>query len=217
MNFDDIRNAVQDIPTHTGPIQGRWLLELLSSIDPALPVCEVGTYDGYLTAVMAMAGRRVFQVDHMIGGWCDYAEGAKCVYLEVIDRMIKHGVWDKVVPLPMKSAAALEMFRILRPTFGLIYLDGDHSKDCVLMELQQFDEFIPIGGIVCGDDCVLQANNASYNPAFSFNRCWDSGMVEQFVWGVGVSGAVWTFFRDNMRYQSLPNALYNAFAFRKIA
>lgn len=229
MTFNEAQNIACSIRALGGPVQGRWLFELVKSTPDDCLICEVGTYYGYTSALLAMAclgtNRRVVQVDHMIGGYCDYCLGSKCVYLDVIDNMIRAGVWEKIIPMPMKSVDAIEMLKLIGKPIALAYLDGDHSYEGVLSELEKITPLIPVGGLICGDDCTLRDNQQVYHPSLTFSRCWTDGMSEQFNYvhpnpdwhGSGPPGAVWKFFRNNRSFEHLADAPGNQFGFRRVS
>lgn len=226
MTFDEIKTVIKHIRTLNSEQTAGWLYGLIKTLPPHLNqfACEVGTYYGYMSTMMALAGMRTLCIDHMRCGFCDIQPDAQCLYTDVIQTFINSGVWSSIVPLPMKSVDALELLRVMKPSIGLLYLDGDHSYPTVLKELQGFDEFIPVGGYVCGDDCTLKDNVHVYHDELTFNRCWDGGLSDQFTYGhpnpdwqgAGPSGAVWTFFRDNPRYMTLPDVPPNQFGFQKV-
>lgn len=211
--FSDIEKEVDSIHHLCGPTQASWLFELVQSTSDDAMICEIGVFYGYITATLGLAcwgtAKRVIAVDHMIGGQCDFPEGSKCVYLDVISNLDRIGVLKKIAFFPMKTADALPMLRLLGLSFELVYLDGDHNEQPVFEELTAFDKMIPIGGMLCGDDCLPVGDPKS------FNEMWDSGDAGEF-YPQGVSIAVQRFFRGNESYEPLPKVPGNQFGFRKV-
>lgn len=211
---DSILQQVSGIRNLSRPTHVRWLLGLAEQTSNDCYLCEIGTYYGYLSAALALScsnsNRRVITIDHMIGGFCDFPENDRCTYVDVVDNMIRVGAWSKIVPIATKSHEAIRMLNILKPRIELLYLDGDHNEDPVFKELTDYSKFVPVGGFICGDDC-LPATGLK-NP---FTELWLRGNVSAF-YPQGVSLAVWRFFRNNQDFQVLENAPHNQFGFRRV-
>jgi len=224
MTFEEIDQRTRGIRNLNSRATAQYLHNLIRSLpaDPDLFACEVGTYFGYISSVMALSGIRVLTVDPMRCGFCDIAPDSRSLYLDVIQNFINTGAWTSIVPVAMKSIDALELLKVMNPRIGLLYLDGDHNYNTVIQELRGFDQFITVGGYVCGDDCTLHSNLHVLNPNINFNNCWESRQREEFEYvahdyGAGASSAVWEFFMDNPNYEVLPNVPGNQFGFRKLA
>lgn len=211
MEFEDIQESVEQIQKLTSCLQGKMIFDFVKEAEDHTFICEVGTYFGYISAVMGHAcketNKRVLMIDHMIGGMCDFQEGTKCIYLDVIDNMVQNGVWDKIIPLPMKSKDALEILDIMNPKISVLYLDGDHNRDNVLYELEHFDKFIVKGGIVCGDDCDIKG--------LTLSDFWDMFVRKIGITSNSVLSAICNFFGNNADYEMIPCS-GNQFAFRKV-
>lgn len=210
MTFADIQQSVSGIRNLSGAKHGRWLFDLAMQTTPEAFLCEIGTYFGYLATVLAKTGRQVIVIDHMLCGFCDIAPGTHCPYLEVIQTWKQQGVWDRIVPMPLKSADAMPMMRLLNPRIELLYLDGDHNEEPVFKELTDYSPFVPVGGFICGDDCLPATGSREPFPVL-----WGRNDVNAF-YQEGVSLAVWRFFHDNDSFEVLPNPPLNQFGFRRI-
>ena len=169
----------------TGENQAVWLYDLAEQTSNDAWICEVGSLYGYLTVVFGLActgtDRRIAAVDHMIGNWCmDMKTRPKCIYLNFVDALHRFGVWDKVIPFPMKSYGdfnllayrdelslpakiideeylqAHEMLTVMNIEFELIYLDGNHSYLNVMNELKLYTQLLKVGGVIGGDDYITQ-------------------------------------------------------------
>lgn len=210
-----ILNQVESIRNLSGPEHVRWLIGLAAQTSDDCYLCEIGTYYGYLSAALALScadsNRRVLTIDHMIGGICDFPEGDRCTYVDVIDNLIRVGAWSKIVPIPTKSHEALRMLNILKPRIELLYLDGDHNENPVFEELTHYSTFVPVGGVICGDDCLPATGIRS-----PFPDLWRQDNVDAF-YPQGVSLAVCKFFRNNPSFELLQSTPYNQFGFRRIA
>lgn len=213
MKFDDVREQTESIRKLGGPVQGEWLFNLVQQAQDKTFVCEIGAYFGYLTTIMAKAcegsSKRVLTVDHMIGGNCDFQEGTDCSYFSIVDTLIENGVYDKVIPFPLKSTDAFPLFKLLEPRISLLYLDGDHCEGNVMWELCMFERFVIKGGIICGDDCLVRNQE-------SFNEAWNKGNDSWLIPGKDVAQAAYRFFKNNPNYEILPDVPGNQFGFRKV-
>lgn len=195
-------------------------------------VCEIGSLYGHMTLAMAMAcvgsNRRVVTIDHMIGNHCmPMDQRPKCIYLDLIDNLIHFGVWDKVVPFPMKSVGsanidelkgellpkhiledsylqAFEMLITMGIEFEYMYVDGCHGYGNVTREFESYTTILKRGGVITGDDCNL------FTKSFleSFTKDWKSE-------GVNVARAVFDFFKGNNEFEPLDVPMHQ-FGFRKL-
>ena len=222
MNINDLLHSSRGIRTHCGEVQARWLHPYATTVPHGSHIIEIGAHHGYITRVLANAvrgsGRYVMSIDHMIGGWCDVERGADCWYLDYWKNL--GSFVDTVIPFPMDSMTALHMLDQMVINSGLAYIDGDHSLERVSLELGLIDRLTVVDGVIAGDDCTLAGNVEVYDKELTFNRCWDGGFRDQFIYahphGLGVPQAVWEFFRGNERYAPLPDVPGNQFGDRKI-
>jgi hypothetical protein len=195
--YDEIRSKVEGrfVPGSaeagdrrlTGPGQARMVFDFVKQTSNDAWICEIGTLYGFITAVMGLAclgsNRRVVTIDHMIGLHCmDMITRPKCIYTEFVDNMIYLGVWNKIIPLPMKSFGdidiedlkeellplemlrssylqAFEMLVTMGIKFEYIYIDGNHNTENVLGELERYTTILKKGGIITGDDCEVYGKN----------------------------------------------------------
>lgn len=212
IKFKAIRDSVDKIHHLCGEETGEWLFDLVEQTSSEAIICEVGAFHGYITSILGHAcfgsNRKVLSVDHMIGGQCDYTEESECIYLDYINNL--KPVWGHIIPFPMKSRDAFKMIELIGMKIELLYLDADHNEQDVFEELCSYDKLIPVGGMMCGDDCLPKDNPAS------FNKMWESGDIGRF-YHQGVSQSVWKFFSSNQRFEVLPDVPGNQFGFRKVA
>ena len=237
----DFLNVLEEhIPNEqrlTSPTHAKWLHGLVQKTSNNAWICEIGCLYGYLTGAMALAclktDRRVVVIDHMIGNYCMPPDKRPpCIYTEFVDNMIKIGVWEKVLPFPMKSHGyahtlgnkksipyfdiefgylqAHEMLNAMGIQFEVIYLDGNHSYENVTKELELYGGLLKPGGVIGGDDCQLGGE--------SFFESFTKGKKAIFVppdtKKIGVAPAVWEFFDGNDAYVPVETPL-NQFGFRK--
>lgn len=220
----------------TSKIQAEWLFDLVKKTSNNAWICEIGTLYGFLTATMGLAcagtNRRVVTIDHMIGSHCmDMNNRAKCIYLDFINNMLAMGVWERIIPFPMKSWSyndlsiyedqkeiperirnaaflqASDMLLLMKPEFELIYIDGFHTYDNVLQELKLYSKLLKIGGIICGDDC--NAHGRPFLQSFLHNK----DHFEQLP-AKAVAMAMLEFFNDNDGFEPI-DVPTNQFGFKK--
>ena len=146
MNKTEIFNRVRSIRNLNSEKTAGWLIDLASTLPEDQWCLEVGTYFGYISSALAVSGRKVITIDHMLCGFCDIVPDSRCLYPEVIENFRRVGAWNLIMPFPMKSENAIPILKIMNPSIGLVYLDGDHSSRTVLMELKEMDRFVPMGG-----------------------------------------------------------------------
>jgi len=215
MNWEDVEDTLlerfpPDVKRLTKNRIVKWLFGLAKVTSDDAWICEIGTLYGSLTAAMALAcadtNKRVFTIDHMIGGYCmDMSLREPCIYLDFVDSMISLGVWDKVVPFPMRSNQADHLLLLMGAQFELIYLDGDHSYENVLSELVRYSCFLKPGGIICGDDC--NAEQRPFYESFLYNK--------SFFEPQAVAKAMLEFFDGNDDFEPIIVPT-NQFGFRKL-
>jgi len=95
----------------------------------------------------------------------------------------RKGFSDQILPTLKESA------------YDLIFLDGDHSYSGIKKDLQNMQRLLVDGGIVCGDDLDLQADEIDLEYAKSkkeTNFIVDPKTSKEFHPGISV--AVWEFF-----------------------
>ena len=212
-----------------------WLFDLTGQTSNDAWICEIGTLYGSVTSKLGLAcvssNRRVVTIDHMIGGHCmDMKTRAKCVYLDFIDNMIDLGIWDKIIPFPMKSYSLLDfsiyehhveipedvrdtqylqasdMLLLMGAEFELIYIDGNHTYKNVLSELKLYSKMLKPGGIICGDDC--NAEQRPFLDSFLHHQ-------EYFETVLAVAKAVLEFFNGNNEFEPIEVPV-NQFGFRRL-
>jgi len=106
---------------------------------------EVGSHSGgSITALAARLARtnstkRVISVDN-----ASYPEVSRKKFRENMDN-VGLSPW-----IEEENISSLDYETSLK--FSLIFLDGDHSYDCVKEELIKFDEHLVLNGVFCGHD-----------------------------------------------------------------
>lgn len=214
MNIDEIWERASTIRSLTGPEHLEWLVNLTSKVPRNGYCCEIGTYCGRLAIAMALARLdcKVIVIDEFLARTTDPDPAyLKWIYQEAINNFVVHGVWRRIIPIASTSQNALEAVRHWNPTINLLFIDGDHSEANVFMELTEYHRFIPIGGVLCGDDCTQSAGRRQ-----DFKEAWDLNDNMAFMQGPHVPMAVMRFFRNNPAWEAISSPI-NCFGFRRIS
>ena len=70
--FQEIEQLASSIPHLCGPVQGKFLWDLVQLTPKDSTIIEVGVFYGYITTIMGAAcqesGRKVFAIDHNLPG-----------------------------------------------------------------------------------------------------------------------------------------------------
>jgi predicted O-methyltransferase YrrM len=113
------------------------------------------------------------------------------------------GADDKVIPIRGGSKDVLPYLG--KETFDIIYIDGDHSYDGVISDLELSGKLLKNNGIICGDDLELQFPqvDGAHNEAFK-QHDFVVDPLQDTSYHPGVARAVWEYFKTEV-------SLYNGF------
>ncbi len=123
---------------------------------------------------------------------------AKATRKNVILRLFQHNIRaaghaDIVAAFQGSSGRCLPILK--DETFDLIYVDGDHSYEAVLQDLDQAGRLVKSGGIICGDDLELQRDVVDRNTVEAKrNSDFEADQKTGVYFHPGVTLAVWQFF-----------------------
>ncbi|KMO13160.1 class I SAM-dependent methyltransferase [Methylobacterium platani] len=132
-------------------------------------VVEIGTWKGastlYLAKVMAEhdVPGTVIAVDTWLGAvdhWADpdlFAElgpenGYPSLYRTFLANVLRSGLADRVVPLPLDSVNAAELMRLRGVAADVIHLDAGHEEASVAADLRAWWPVLRPGGLFIADD-----------------------------------------------------------------
>jgi predicted O-methyltransferase YrrM len=212
MTTPDIVSKVSTIRSLTGPDHLDWILALCDRAPEGGYFCEIGTYYGRLAAAMALAAPRskVIVIDEFLARTTDPDPNyLKWIYEEAISNFVALGIWNQIVPIASTSRNAVAAMRLWNPTINLLFIDGDHSEENVFMELSEYHRFIPVGGVLCGDDCTQEEAVRR-----DFKDAWELGDNTAFMQGPHVPSAVMRFFRNSPSWEAISSPI-NCFGFRR--
>lgn len=72
------------------------------------------------------------------------------VFETFLTNIREFGLSDTLVPITMKSFEAAKFFN--RYTFDLVFIDGNHSYNSVLLDIHSWYHLVKIGGVIAGHD-----------------------------------------------------------------
>ncbi|MEH3147691.1 MAG: class I SAM-dependent methyltransferase [Methylobacterium frigidaeris] len=145
-----------------------YLDEAVTEFRPGV-VVEVGTWKGasalHLARTMAEHGvaGTVIAVDTWLGAvdhWADaelFAElatenGYPSLYRTFLANVLREGMADRVVPLPLDSVNAAELMVLRGVTADVIHLDAGHEEASVAADLRAWWPVLRPGGLFVADD-----------------------------------------------------------------
>jgi predicted O-methyltransferase YrrM len=144
---------------------------LIREIYPSV-IIEVGTYLGWSAINIATICKRlslnvkILCIDTWLGSiehWrsdlcnslCNYnffENGTSVMFDKFCKNVISHGLEDYIIPIPTTSNTAYEVLKHHNIVADLIYIDGDHSYNGVLNDLNSYFTILNENGIIFGDD-----------------------------------------------------------------
>jgi len=235
-SFNQIKDEVLRLPHLTGEVQAKWLFDLVKKTNDEALICEVGTYHGFLAAVMGLScvgsSRRIVVVDHMIGDHCgDHSDRENLsVYKEFVDNMILMGIWNKIIPLPFKSFnpnitdyESLKMHDLKAPVIRTLYLG---AYEMILAMGLEFD-LIYLDGNHDEENVfrelelyttVLKVGGmiTGDDGIDNFSEVWDVLTIEGVPKTGGAPAAIFRFFKGNEDFTRMKSVPGNQFGFKKI-
>ena len=182
-----------------------------------IKIIEIGSWTGTSTGIMAKLIKpykgKIFAVDHWLGSVNvpHHKIAAKIDIFTIFKfNMVKENVWEIVFPLVMKSQEAAEIFR--ENTVDLIFIDGDHSYECVKQDILLWWPKLKVGGIMCGHDCEVFYTHLSDEEKELVNQQLDKDCIpiekitkkEKITVHPGVIKALYDIFGEN--YKIFPNS-----------
>lgn len=163
--------------------QHHYLAEAIRDVRPTV-VVEIGVWKGGSTVFMAEQMRQagmpavVIAVDTWLGSsehWMvpeyfnsmSFMSGYPALYHKFVSNVIRAGVADHVVPLPLDSLNAAQLLRGVGITPTVIHIDGGHDYDSVMADLRAWWPALTPGGLLIGDDYFEDGRWATVRAAFN--------------------------------------------------
>jgi predicted O-methyltransferase YrrM len=148
--------------------QHPYLQEGIVEVRPTV-IVEIGVWKGGSTVYMADQLKRagmqavVIAVDTWLGSsehWLvaeyfallPFLHGYPALYHKFMSNVLRAGVADQVVPLPLDSLNAVQVLRGTGIIPEMIHLDGGHDYASVMADLRAWWPLLAPGGLLVGDD-----------------------------------------------------------------
>ncbi len=129
---------------------GEYINKLFESNDITTAV-EIGSLLGVATRHIASLLPETGKL-YAIDPWEMY----QGLYDQFLSNMVISGLAYKVTPIKQQPTMAINFFRQFNKKFDLIYVDGDHETESVLLDLQNYYPLLTQTGVICGDDWLLK-------------------------------------------------------------
>jgi predicted O-methyltransferase YrrM len=162
--------------------QHPYLEEAIRARQPPI-VVEIGVWKGGSTVFMADRMKAlghsavVIAVDTWLGSsehWLveefhaqmSFMNGYPALYHKFAANVLRAGVADHVVPLPLDSLNAAQLLRHMAIGPAMIHLDGGHDYDSVTADLKTWWPVLLPGGLLVGDDYFTNGQWPTVKAAF---------------------------------------------------
>jgi len=155
-HFSEIRQIIRTVDGWLSESEAKYLYSLASYGPGKGAIVEIGSWKGKSTIALAAgclaAGReKVFAIDHHKGGPDQKELGYRDIDTEAEFRQnIKlAGVEERVVPLVMKSDAAVQHWE---GPIRFLWIDGDHDYQAVKNDFFLWEPLVVNGGVIALHD-----------------------------------------------------------------
>lgn len=117
---------------------------------------EIGCFTGESTSIFADHEhiKKIYCIDPWVSGYDKADRASKCDMNEVEnifdERISKHS--DKIVKIKKKSSDAIDYFIENDIKVDLVYIDGNHQKEAVTEDINNYKQIIKEGGYISGHD-----------------------------------------------------------------
>jgi len=126
------------------------LLDLIKMFPENTTMAEIGCYAGESMEIFFNSGKikQLFAIDPWMGGY-NHATSPEVSDFNLVEHTFDNRAVNKnIVKLKMTMKEALDLL----PELDVIYIDGNHTYDCVLEDIKLSLQKIKDGGIICGHD-----------------------------------------------------------------
>jgi hypothetical protein len=160
--------------------QHAYLSDTIASLRPSV-IVEVGVWKGGSTVFMADAVKKlglasvVIAVDTWLGSsehWLTYftelsiLNGYPALYHKFLSNVVRAGVADYVIPVPIDSLNAAQILSSLGVAPEIIHLDGGHDYESVMADLRAWWPVLAPDGFLLGDDYFTEGMWPTVRQAF---------------------------------------------------
>lgn len=130
-------------------------------------VVEVGSWLGHSAIALARgAAGKVYCVDHWQGSpvGTGLVSDPLALFEAFLENVHRASMCERIVPIMSASLDAALLFQLY--PIDVLYIDGDHSYNAVLEDLQHWEPLVRAGGLVCGDDYLEAGPRLAFNEFF---------------------------------------------------
>jgi SAM-dependent methyltransferase len=143
--------------------------KLIEQIKPKT-IIEVGSWKGQSSINMANICKNInlsatiYCVDTWLGAlefWTNLnnsqrdtkqKNGYPQVYYQFLSNVVNEKCEDYIIPVTLPSNIASKYFKYFNTKAQLIYIDGSHEYDDVMLDIQNYYDLLDDGGVIFGDD-----------------------------------------------------------------
>ncbi|MFA5999171.1 MAG: class I SAM-dependent methyltransferase [Candidatus Babeliales bacterium] len=141
-------------------VNWQYVAKLLAS-NNIVNVIEIGSDYGLSTrhiASLLPENGRLYAIDTW--DFTNEADYHNQRYVPFLSNVVRAGLTDKIIPVKKASQDVIEIFKLFRLSFDMIYLDGDHATEAVFRDLELYYPLLNSHGVMCGDDWMLKTVRA---------------------------------------------------------
>lgn len=150
----------------TSPKQKAEIINLIHS-KKAKTVVEIGCYIGMATVDLASSLQNNALL-YAIDPWVNYLSSSDHnndfedgLYNQFLSNVIHAELTHKIIPIRKRSTEAADFFIEKKIYPEVIYVDGDHSYEGVLKDLETWYPLLHKNGVICGDDYSLPGSGVA--------------------------------------------------------
>jgi predicted O-methyltransferase YrrM len=148
-------NDIDSVEGWLGRREAELLFLLATSVSEDQAIVEIGSYCGRSTSALAFGTHRrtdsVYAVDPHTGDRSQVEAGMTVdtfdMFLQTMERL---GLTDAVVPLRALSVEAARTYQ--GPEIGLLFVDGWHSAEAVVQDVNSWRAYLGRDSVVVFDD-----------------------------------------------------------------
>lgn len=164
------------IDTHLSFEERAHLFGLSSQLPNGFVACEIGSYVGASTAFLAAAASLKQGHVHAVDTWQNDAmpgERVEDTWLQFLENIDRFRIW--ITPHRGRARAVKDSV----PPIDMLFIDGDHSYEGTLENLQDFAPKLKPGAIVAMHDFDYDSVQTAMKDYFKDRRIEDLGLTQR--------------------------------------